>query len=236
MCIDVGCAIILSTLTRWLKHCLGLLPLLKSLRFYPIRICNTQQPEDTNSSGCRETQSLRAGTLRQSRLPVDSAVLIPIYSRDLSDTQHKLSRKPLRGIESGSIEKRRHGQGDPGGLDLSAFLKEKGFGSLSNLEVCPAKQSFDGLVLSKSRSKVLYLKPDPSSASAQVSTKTWHLHDAAPNPVHGSFDISLDRIPVRPALRKLVDLLRAEDAFVPIVVCDNGGEFLCISRALGRRR
>lgn len=64
-------------------------------------------------------------------------------------------------------------------------------------------------------------------------------HERTSNPIHSPLDVAPHTIPIRPAFRKLVHLLGAEDAAIPIRVRDDGREFLGLRRALrgrGRRR
>ena len=47
-------------------------------------------------------------------------------------------------------------------------------------------------------------------------------HDHAPDPIHGPLNLAPNQIPIRPPLRKLIDLLRAKDAVEAIPVRDDG--------------
>ena len=55
-------------------------------------------------------------------------------------------------------------------------------------------------------------------------------HDHAPDPIHGPLDLAPNQIPIRPPLRKLIDLLRAKDAVEALPVCDDGRQLLSIRR------
>lgn len=60
--------------------------------------------------------------------------------------------------------------------------------------------------------------------------KPKYSHHRAANPIHCPLDPTLDLIPVRPSLRKLIHLLGAEDAMEAIPVRDDGRELLGVRR------
>lgn len=52
-----------------------------------------------------------------------------------------------------------------------------------------------------------------------------YLHHIAPNTIHGSFHISLDLVPISPALREFINLLHAPDSMEPLGISDESGQF-----------
>ena len=62
--------------------------------------------------------------------------------------------------------------------------------------------------------------PTPQEASQRATS-----HNSTPNPIHSPLHIRPDKIPIRPALRKLVDLLRRENSSVPLIIRDDSREF-----------
>ena len=67
--------------------------------------------------------------------------------------------------------------------------------------------------------------PTPQEASPQEAFPKQTSHNSTPNPIHSPLHIRPDKIPIRPALRKLVDLLRRENSSVPLIIRDDSREF-----------
>ena len=53
-------------------------------------------------------------------------------------------------------------------------------------------------------------------------------HNSTPNPIHSPLHIRPHKIPIRPTLRKLINLLRRENTPIPLSIRENSREFLCL--------